>query len=138
MRSLCEWESLSASGEVKVSPVEDNKRVYTYIRNWVQRIHQPVDPLENLFPGSRSVNWDNQPYGFIGSTESEKEVRFGYNFDRDIKCDRLRRPRSSPNVILEDTRDICTRDIQLIERKAILDETNHFGRIGVSASRGYL
>ena len=37
------------------------------------------------------------------------------NFDRYVQSDRLRGPRSFPNVIIEDTRDICTRDVQLIE-----------------------
>ena len=34
-----------------------------------------------------------------------------------IKCGRTRRPRSIPNAILEDTRDICTRDVQPIEQE---------------------
>jgi hypothetical protein len=33
------------------------------------------------------------------------------NIDRYVQGDRLRPPRSSPSVILEDTREICTRDI---------------------------
>jgi hypothetical protein len=60
------------------------------------------------------------------------------NVDRYVQCDRLRRPRSYPNVILEDTSDICTRNVQLIELKGILNKTNHFERLGVSASHGSL
>jgi hypothetical protein len=52
------------------------------------------------------------------------EVRRCY-VDRYVKCDRLRRPRSFPNVILEDTRDICMRDVQLIEQKGILNKTQN-------------
>ena len=36
------------------------------------------------------------------------------NVDRYVQCDSLRQPRSSPNVICENARDICTRDVQLI------------------------
>ncbi len=61
-----------------------------------------------------------------------------YNLDRYVQCDRLRRPRSFPNAILEDTGNICTRDVQLIEREGILNKTDHFERLGVSASRGCL
>jgi hypothetical protein len=60
------------------------------------------------------------------------------NVDRYVQGDRLRRPLSFPNVILEDTRDICTRDVQLIERKGILNKTDHFESLGVSASHGSL
>jgi hypothetical protein len=60
------------------------------------------------------------------------------NLDRYVKCDRLRRPRGFPNVILEDTRDICTRDVQPIERKGILNQTNLFESLGVLASHGCL
>src|SRR6266566_4249746 len=58
------------------------------------------------------------------------------NVDRYVKCDRLGQPRSFPNVILEDTRDICRRDVQLIERKGVLTgkKTNHVESLGVSAS----
>jgi hypothetical protein len=42
------------------------------------------------------------------------------NNDRYVQCDRLRRPRSSPSAIPEDTMDICTRDVRLIERKGVL------------------
>ena len=45
----------------------------------------------------------------------------GSNVDRYVKCDRLRRRHSFPKVILEDTRDIWTRDIRLIERRRILN-----------------
>ena len=38
-----------------------------------------------------------------------------YNNDRYVQSDRLRRLRSFPSAIPEDTMDICTRDIQLIE-----------------------
>jgi hypothetical protein len=38
------------------------------------------------------------------------------NVHRDVKCDRLGRPRSFPNVIPKDTRDIWPRDIQSIEQ----------------------
>jgi hypothetical protein len=62
----------------------------------------------------------------------------GYNVDRHVQCDRLRRPCSFPNVIIEDTRDICVRDVQLIERKGILNKTNHFETLRVSASHGRL
>jgi hypothetical protein len=65
-------------------------------------------------------------------------VQFPCNVDRYVQCDRLRRPCSFPNVILEDTRDIYTRDVQLIERKGIFNKTNHFERLGVSASHGSL
>jgi len=41
------------------------------------------------------------------------------NVDCYVQGDRLRR---FPNVILENTGDICTRDVQLIERKGILDK----------------
>ena len=34
-----------------------------------------------------------------------------------VQSDRLGRPRSSPNAIPEDTRDICTQDIQLIKQE---------------------
>jgi hypothetical protein len=33
-----------------------------------------------------------------------------------VNIDRLRRPRTSHNSVLEYTRDICTRDVQLIDR----------------------
>ena len=33
------------------------------------------------------------------------------NVDRYVKCDRLRRPRSFPDVILQDTRDIRAREM---------------------------
>ena len=48
-----------------------------------------------------------------------------------VQCDRLRRLRSSPSAITEDTLDICTRDVQLIEREGILNKTNQFERLGV-------
>ena len=57
---------------------------------------------------------------------------------RYVQYDWLGRLRSFPNVILEDTGDICKRDIQLIGRKGILDKTNHFVRLGVSESHGFL
>jgi hypothetical protein len=60
------------------------------------------------------------------------------NVDRYVQGDRLRRPHSFPNAILEDTRDICTRDVQLIEQKGILNKTNHVESLGVSASHGCL
>src|SRR6266699_441600 len=60
------------------------------------------------------------------------------NVDRYVQGDRLHRPHSFPNVILEDTRDICRRDVQLIERKGILNKTNHVESLGVSASHGCL
>jgi hypothetical protein len=60
------------------------------------------------------------------------------NIDRYVQSDRLGRLRSSPTAIPEDTRDICTRDIQLIEQEEILSKTNHFERLGVSASHGSL
>src|SRR6267154_580573 len=50
------------------------------------------------------------------------QVRRMCNVHRYVKCDQLRRPRSFPNVILEDTRDICTRYVQLIKRKGILNK----------------
>src|SRR6266849_2753695 len=59
-----------------------------------------------------------------------------FNVDRYVQCDRLRRPHSFPNVVLEDTRDICTRDFQLIGRKGILNKTDRFERLEVSASHG--
>ena len=40
----------------------------------------------------------------------------GGNVDCYVKFNRLRRPRGIPNVILEDTRDICTRDVRSIEQ----------------------
>ena len=53
----------------------------------------------------------------------------------DIDCyeqgDGLHRPRSFPRVILEDARDICTRDVHLIERKRIPNKTNHVESQGV-------
>jgi len=55
-----------------------------------------------------------------------------------VNCDLLRRPRTFPNAILEDTRDIYTRDSQLIERKGILNKTDLFERPGVSISHGFL
>jgi hypothetical protein len=61
-----------------------------------------------------------------------------YNLDCYVQCDRLRRPRSFSNDILEDTRNICTQDVQLIEREGILNKTDHFERLGVSASHGCL
>jgi hypothetical protein len=56
--------------------------------------------------------------------------------DHYAECDQLRRPRSSPDTILEDARDIWTRDVQMImvERKGILNQMNRFERQGVSAS----
>jgi len=48
------------------------------------------------------------------------------------------RLRSSTSTIPEDTRDICIRDVQLIEQNGILNKTNHFERLGVSASHGCL
>jgi hypothetical protein len=60
------------------------------------------------------------------------------NFDRYVQCHRLRRPRNFPNVSLEDTRDICTRDVQLVERKGFSTKTNHFETLGVSAFHGTL
>jgi hypothetical protein len=57
------------------------------------------------------------------------------DLDGCVECDWLCRPRSFRNVVLEDTRDICTRDVRLIERNGILKKTNHFERPGVSASR---
>ena len=53
--------------------------------------------------------------------------------NRNVQCDRLDRPRSF-RIILEDTRDIWTQGIQSIERKEILNKTNRFERLGVSAS----
>ena len=53
--------------------------------------------------------------------------------NRYVQCDRLGRPRSFP-AVLEDTRDIWTRGIQSIERKEILNETDRFDRLRVSAS----
>jgi hypothetical protein len=53
------------------------------------------------------------------------------NIDCYVQGDRLRRPRSFPKVILEGTGDICTRDVQLIERKRILNKTNHVESQGV-------
>src|SRR6266852_814755 len=41
------------------------------------------------------------------------------NVDCNVNCDRLRRPCSSPNVILEDTRNIYTRGLQLSKQKEI-------------------
>ena len=55
--------------------------------------------------------------------------------NRYVQSDRLGRSRSSPNATPEDTRDICTRDVQLIEQEKIPDKTNHFERLGVTASR---
>jgi hypothetical protein len=63
------------------------------------------------------------------------------NVDHYVKCDRLCQPRSSFNVVVEDTGDVytrATRDVQLTERKGILDRTNHSERPGVSASHGPL
>jgi hypothetical protein len=61
------------------------------------------------------------------------------NIDCDVQDDRLRRPRSFPIVILEDTRDICTRDVQLVKRKGVLNKTNHVESQGVrSTSDGSL
>ena len=55
------------------------------------------------------------------------------NVDPYVKCDRLPRPRSSP----KDTLEICTRcSVDLT--KGNLNKTNHFERIGVSASHGCL
>jgi hypothetical protein len=54
--------------------------------------------------------------------------------DRYVKCDQLHRRRSFPNVIPEDTRDVCTQDVQLVERDKIFNKTNHFERLGVFAS----
>jgi hypothetical protein len=56
------------------------------------------------------------------------------NVDCYVQGDRLRRPRSFPNVILKDTWDICMRDVQLIERKRILNKTNHVESQGVSSA----
>ena len=58
--------------------------------------------------------------------------------ERYVQCNRLGQPRSSPNAIPEDTRDFCTRDVQLIKRRGILDKTNHFERLRVSAFHGSL
>ena len=41
------------------------------------------------------------------------QVQRGF-IDRYAECDWLRRLRKLPNIILEDTRDIYTRDVQLI------------------------
>jgi hypothetical protein len=60
------------------------------------------------------------------------------NVDRYVKCDRLCQSRNFRNVILEDTGDICTGDVQLIERKGILDKTYLFESLGVSAFHGTL
>ena len=60
------------------------------------------------------------------------------NVDRYVKCDWLCQPRSFPNAILEDTRDIYTRGIQLIKQKGVLNKTNHFERLRVPASHEYL
>jgi hypothetical protein len=57
---------------------------------------------------------------------------------RYVKYDRLRGPRSFPNAVLEDTRDIYTQDVQLIERRGMPNKTNHFERLGESASHGSL
>ena len=62
----------------------------------------------------------------------------GGNVDRYVKFDWLRRPRGIPNVILEDTRDICTQDVRSIEQVGLSIKTNHFERLGVSASHGFL
>ena len=53
--------------------------------------------------------------------------------NRYVQCDLLGRPRSL-RIILEDTRDIWTRGIQSIARKEILDKTDRFERLRVSAS----
>ena len=58
------------------------------------------------------------------------------NVDCYVQRDRLRC--SFANVILENTRDICTRDVQVIEIKKVLKKTNHFEMLGVSASHGFL
>jgi hypothetical protein len=58
------------------------------------------------------------------------------NVDRYVEGDRLRRPRNLP--ILEDTGDICTRDVQLIERRGIVNKTNHVESLGVLTSHGRL
>jgi hypothetical protein len=42
------------------------------------------------------------------------QVRRGY-IDRYVECERVRQPRGLPNTILEDIRDIYTRDVQLIK-----------------------
>jgi hypothetical protein len=60
------------------------------------------------------------------------------NVDRYVQGDRLRRRRRFPNVILEDTRDICMRNVQLIGRNGILNKTNHVETLGVSESHGSL
>jgi hypothetical protein len=52
------------------------------------------------------------------------------DLDRYVKCDRLHRPRGVPNVILEDTRDICTRDVQLIEQGEFSIKRTILGGLG--------
>jgi hypothetical protein len=47
------------------------------------------------------------------------------NVKRYVQGGQWCRPHSFPIVILEDTRDICTRDVQLVELKGILNRTNH-------------
>ena len=57
--------------------------------------------------GGRSITFRWYTWGAV--------IRVRSNVHRQIKYDRLRRPRSFPNTILEDTTDIYMRSAQLIE-----------------------
>ena len=57
---------------------------------------------------------DNPLHGFTGLIDSELKTRILSN--RNVKCDRRRRPGGFPDVIPEDTRDIYTRDARSIDK----------------------
>ena len=60
--------------EVKSGQSRTTKGHDAHFRNWAQRIHHPVDLLDNAFQFSGSVNWDNQLHGFIFAVESEEKI----------------------------------------------------------------
>ena len=78
------------------------------------------------FFGGRIVSFGWYPWGAFVQVQR-------CNVDRYEQCDRLGRMRGFYSAIPEDTRDTCTRDVQLIEGKEILNKTNLFERLGVSA-----
>jgi hypothetical protein len=63
--------------------------------------------------GASSAGESSPSVGILGG--AVVQVR-RCDVDRYVQCDWVRRPRSFPNVILEDTRDLCPRDVQLVEQ----------------------
>jgi hypothetical protein len=75
---------------------------------------------------------DNLLHGFTGLIDSELKTRILSN--RNVKCDRRRRPRGLSNVIPEDTRNIYTRMFDRL-KKGILNKNEPLreaGGIGIS------